>query len=122
MTSASASVVANVHQVDGSSDSPSGAGMSLREHPDRTRASEKKATQIVREVREERAEYVVTVNGEPAAVLVPYVAPSTSEPPSEVRKEEIRAWLREGAEIAKELGKTWPPGLSAADAVAEQRR
>ncbi len=76
------------------------------------------ATQIVREVREERAEYVITVNGEPVAVLKPYDSVETEDE----RLARVSVWLAEAAEIRKELTATWPAGLSAADAVAEQRR
>ncbi len=77
------------------------------------------ATRIVREVREERAEYVITVDGEPAAKLVP-VGWDDLRP--EERKEQIRKHLQEVDRLAKEIGAAWKSPLSAAEAVAEQRR
>ncbi|MEX0781385.1 MAG: type II toxin-antitoxin system prevent-host-death family antitoxin [Dehalococcoidia bacterium] len=77
------------------------------------------ATRIVREVREERAEYVITVDGEPAAKLVP-IEPSRES--IEERDQEIRRHLREVDEIAARITAAWKSPLSAVEAVKEQRR
>ena len=77
-----------------------------------------RATQIVRDVRERSKRYVITVDGKPAAVLKPYV-PAEDDPPTAA---ETAEWLRSWDELAHEIGKLWPPGVSAADAVSEQRR
>ncbi len=71
------------------------------------------ATQILREVREHQATYVVTVNGEP-------VAPVAEEDLRAERREAGRLWLAEADAIAEELAK-YPRLMSVADAIAEER-
>lgn len=77
-----------------------------------------RTTQIVRDVREHQARYVVTLDGDPVALLTPY----TAEEAAGASDEEIEQWLRELDELAVEIGKLWPVGLSAVDAIREQRR
>ena len=84
------------------------------------------ASEIVAELREDRSEYVVTVDGKPVALLQPYDEVSEpAAPPAlveEARRKAVEAWLAEAAAIGKLISEGWPAGLSAADAVAEQRR
>jgi len=77
-----------------------------------------RATQIVREVRESQAEYVVTVDGEPVAVLRPF----TNQDVDAHRTAEVQEWIDELKALAAEIGKSWPKEVSAVDAVREQRR
>ena len=77
------------------------------------------ATQLVRDVRETGAEYVITVNGEPAARLVPVEA--SGETPAE-QERRIQEHLREVDRLAKLVSAAWKSPLNAAEAVAEQRR
>lgn len=77
-----------------------------------------RATQIVRDVREQGAEYVVTVDGKPSAVVRPY----TEEDARAHRRAEWERRLAEMDALAEEIGKRWPPNVTAAEAVAEQRR
>ncbi|MEK7247489.1 MAG: type II toxin-antitoxin system prevent-host-death family antitoxin [Chloroflexota bacterium] len=73
------------------------------------------ASEVLRRVREEHASYDVTYRGKVVARLVP-------ADPKEFDQEEFgRLWKRMD-ELAKEVGKKWPKGLSAADAVAQDRR
>lgn len=77
-----------------------------------------RATQIVRAVREEGAQYVVTVNGQPAAVLRPF----TDHDEEELQRaggEELAAMLDA---YADRISAAWKSPLTAAEAVAEQRR
>jgi prevent-host-death family protein len=72
-------------------------------------------SEVLRRVREEKASYDVTYRGKVVAHLVP------------AEKEEFdqeafdKVWAEMDA-IAKEISKTWPKGLSAAEAVARDRR
>src|SRR4051812_14738245 len=75
-------------------------------------------SRIVRSVREEMAEYVITVNGEPVAVIRPYSA----EDKEADRKAHVEKALAEMKELAEQIGAAWNSPLSAAEAVAEQRR
>jgi prevent-host-death family protein len=77
-----------------------------------------KATQIVREVREECAEYVVTVDGKPVARLIPF----TAEDEAKERRASLDRDLALIDELAAEMGAAWVSPLTAAEAVAAQRR
>ena len=74
------------------------------------------ATQILREVREHRATYIVTVNGEPVATL----APVAEEDLRAQRREAGRLWLADLDAIATELAR-FPQIMSVEDAIAEER-
>ena len=76
------------------------------------------ATRIVRAVREEGAQYVVTVDGVPAAVLRPF----TPEDAESLRKAELDEYFARFEALAKEIGAAWKSPLTAAEAVEEQRR
>lgn len=76
------------------------------------------ATRIVREVREHRAEYVITVDGKPVARLTPLGNGENAEE----RRERIARHVQEAQEIGREIAAAWKSPLSAAEAVAEQRR
>ena len=77
-----------------------------------------RATQIVREVHDECAEYVVTVDGEPRAMLVPY----SIEHAKAQRKYTHAEQMALIDELAAWIGESWTSPLTAAEAVAEQRR
>ena len=97
------------------------------------RELKQQATEILREVREERAEYIVTYRGEPVAMLLP-VAPSvpvtrisTETKESESIQTVIQAKvdpavLAELETLRQQIGRAWKTPLSAVEAVAEQRR
>lgn len=76
------------------------------------------ADDYIREVRETGAEIVITVDGEPVAVVRPFTAHDDA---AERKRANDEVWARL-EESRQEIGKAWPPGLSAVDAVSEQRR
>ena len=76
------------------------------------------ATQLLRRVREEQTEIIVTHDGEPVAVLRPYVGADDAQR----RAESLRAALVQAELLAAKLAKRWPKKVSAARAVAQQRR
>ena len=73
------------------------------------------ATQIMRKVREEGAVYQVTYHGKVIARIVPNELAPISGP------ELLASWADLDA-LAEEIGKQWPEGVSAVDAVREVRR
>ena len=73
------------------------------------------ASDIIRRVRENNESYVVTYRGKPVAKLEPLADP-------EEKRYRAREVLAEMDRIAEEVSKYWPDGLSAADAVAADRR
>jgi len=76
------------------------------------------ATRIVKAVREEHAEYIVTVHGKPAAILRP-ITPEDEEREYLAR---VEAFLADLDTLAKAVGRAWKSPLSAVEAVEEQRR
>jgi antitoxin (DNA-binding transcriptional repressor) of toxin-antitoxin stability system len=78
----------------------------------------------VREQRAEYAEYIVTYRGQPVALLLPL-----GEEPREnmqqqslIRPKPTAALLAELEALRQKIGHAWKTKLSAAEAVAEQRR
>ena len=71
-------------------------------------------SEIIRRVREEQGMYEITFRGRAVARLVPVVEPSTSGSPDDFWAELDR--------VAGEIGSRWPEGLTAVEAVGEQRR
>ncbi|MCA9964496.1 MAG: type II toxin-antitoxin system prevent-host-death family antitoxin [Anaerolineales bacterium] len=76
------------------------------------------ASSILREVREELAEYVVTVHGEPVAIIHPI----TQADAERLRQEEIEIALAEMKVLAKLVADAWVSEKSGVELVDEQRR
>jgi prevent-host-death family protein len=76
------------------------------------------ASRVIRAVREEMAEYVVTLRGEPVAVL----RPLTEEEARGLQQAEIEEKLREMRAMAQEVAAAWTSDKSGVEFVAEQRR
>lgn len=73
------------------------------------------ASDIIRRVRENNESYVVTYRGRPVARLEPVQD-------AETRLARDLAILEDMDRVAEEVARYWPEGLSAADAVSEDRR
>jgi prevent-host-death family protein len=73
-----------------------------------------RASEIVRRVREENESFEVTYRGRVVARLVPAL--------DRPRKADVNGIWREMDELAEEISASWPEGVTAAEAVAEQRR
>jgi prevent-host-death family protein len=79
-------------------------------------------SEVIRKVREERAEYVVTYQGRPVAIILPLDA-------DQAEKEMVRAgrkaildnWERYEL-LAEELRRAWPADLSTQDLIDAIRR
>ncbi len=79
------------------------------------RELKQKTSEVIRKVREERAAYDVTYRGRVVARIIPVGGKPYD-------REEARRVLREMDKLAEEISQGWPKGVSAAEAVAEQRR
>ena len=78
------------------------------------RELKQRASELVRLVREEGEEIDVTLRGEVVARLVP-VKPKLSP-------EQVQALMAEMDQVASEISAYWPEGVSAVEAVREERR
>jgi prevent-host-death family protein len=76
------------------------------------------ASRIIRAVREEMAEYIITVQGEPVAVLRPF----TAEDEQQLRQAELEETLAEMKQLAEQVAAAWTSPKSGVELVAEQRR
>jgi prevent-host-death family protein len=77
-----------------------------------------RVTQIVRTIREDQAEYVVTVHGEPVAVLRPF----TAEDETRLRVDRLEMHLAELEALADEIGRAWASPRSGVELLEAQRR
>ena len=75
-------------------------------------------SRIIRAVREEMSEYVVTLRGEPVAVL----RPLTDEETERLRQVEVDAALAEIKALAQEVASAWTSEKSGVELISEQRR
>ena len=75
-------------------------------------------SRVIRAVREEMSEYVVTLRGEPVAVL----RPLTEEEAQRLRQVEIEETLAEMKALAQEVASAWASEKSGVELIAEQRR
>ena len=79
------------------------------------RELKQRANEILRLVREEQETFTVTYRGKVVAKLVPVVDASTE-------RDLTSAIWTQMDELSIEIGAHWPSDVSAAEAVAEQRR
>lgn len=79
------------------------------------RELKQRASEILRRVREEGESFTISHRGKVVARLVPIQAATPQ------RGETERVWA-EMDELAREVSAVWPDGVSAEEAVAEQRR
>jgi len=76
------------------------------------------ASEILRQVREQRARYIITYRGRPVGVLAPLETPPESEAP---RPDPGTTW-EELTRLGEEIGREWQSPLSSAELLSEMRR
>ncbi len=74
------------------------------------------ASEVLRDVRENRARYVVTKRGEPQAIIIPYAVTEETAP-----VDRAEAWNR-FADALAEVGKNWTSPLTAEEIIRDMRR
>lgn len=79
------------------------------------RELKERTSEIVRQLREQHETFEITYHGRAVGRLVPVSKDDT-------RDISIGAWSSSMDELAGEIGSQWPGGVSAIDAVREQRR
>lgn len=75
-------------------------------------------SRVIRAVSEEMAEYVITLRGEPVAML----RPLTEEERDRLREEQVDSALAEMRSLAEDVAAAWKSDKSGVELVAEQRR
>ncbi len=82
------------------------------------------ASEILRAVREEKAEYVVTLHGKPVAVILPLAddwQDTESARAAATTRKATDFWTRWDA-VGKDVASQWQNDKSAVDLIEEQRR
>ena len=86
------------------------------------RELKEQTSEVIRQVREERAEYVVTYKGKPVAVILPLNTEQMVKEMVQSAKKAVDTGWEEYERIAQELRETCPPGLSTQEALDAIRR
>jgi prevent-host-death family protein len=79
-----------------------------------------RASEIVRNVRERRARYVITYRGKPVGVLLPLEEVSQAE--AEAGGEQGAGVWEELSRLGEEIGRGWQSPLTSAELLSEMRR
>ncbi len=80
------------------------------------------ASEVIRRVREEGAEYVVTYQGRPVAILLPLDADQAEVEMVQAGKKAILDNWARYEQLAEELRDAWPVDLSTQDLIDSIRR
>ena len=78
------------------------------------------ASEIIREVREERARYVITYRGRPVGMLVPLEEPGSRALPV-TEPSDATAW-ETLTRLGEEIGREWRSPLTSTELLSEMRR
>jgi prevent-host-death family protein len=86
------------------------------------RELKEQTSEVIRQVREERAEYVVTYKGKPVAVILPLNTEKAEEVMVHSAKTAVISSWDEYEQLAQEIRNAWPAGLSTQDLIDAIRR
>jgi len=75
-------------------------------------------SRLVRHIRQEKAEYIITLKGKPVAILRPF----TEQDAEKLRDTEIETALAEMESLAHEIAAAWTSPQSGVELISEQRR
>ena len=81
-----------------------------------------RTSEVIRRVREERTEYVVTYQGRPVAIILPLDAERAEAEMVQASKQAIPDNWERYERIAQEIRNAWPADLSTQDLVDSIRR
>lgn len=81
------------------------------------------ATEIVREVREQQAEYVITYRGKPVALILPFTEDWQQSNHGRARpaSQDLEALWAEWDELAEEIDAHWTAELGAVELLSKDR-
>jgi prevent-host-death family protein len=86
------------------------------------RELKEQTSKVIRQVREERAEYVVTYKGKPVAVILPLDTEKAAEAIVQSAKTAVASSWDEYEKLAQEIRDAWPDGLSTQELIDAIRR
>jgi prevent-host-death family protein len=79
-------------------------------------------SEVIRRVREDHAEYVVTYQGRPVAIILPLDAERAEREMVQASKKAVPDNWERYERLAEELRRDWPAGLSTQDVIDSIRR
>jgi prevent-host-death family protein len=79
-------------------------------------------SEVIRRVREDRAEYVVTYQGRPVAIILPLDAGQAEKEMVQASKKAVLDNWERYERLADELRRDWPSNLSTQDVIDSIRR
>jgi prevent-host-death family protein len=79
-------------------------------------------SEVIRRVREEQAEYVVTYQGRPVAVILPVDTERAEAEIVRASKNAVLGNWERYERLAEEIRRAWPAGLSTQDLIDAVRR
>ena len=86
------------------------------------RELKEQTSEVIRRVREERTEYVITYKGKPVAVLLPLDTARAEEAMVQSAKTAAISGWEEYERLTQELRDSWPEGLSTQEVIDAIRR
>ena len=81
-----------------------------------------RASEVIRRVREDRAEYVITYQGRPVAIILPLDAQRAEAEMVQAAKKAIPSDRERYEQIAQEIREAWPADISTQDLIDAIRR
>ena len=81
-----------------------------------------RASEVLRQVREEKAEYVITYQGRPVALLMPVDEETIEAAMVEAGKQHVVGGWEHYARLAEQVRQAWPPEQGTQDLLDEIRR
>ncbi len=79
-------------------------------------------SEVIRRVRQDRAEYVVTYQGRPVAIILPLDAGRAEKEMVQASKKAMLGSWERYERLAEELRRAWPTDLSTQDVIDSIRR
>jgi prevent-host-death family protein len=81
-----------------------------------------RASEVLRQVREEKTEYVITYQGRPIALLMPVDEETMEVAMVEAGKQHMAGGWENYARLAEQVRQAWPPEQGTQDLLDEIRR
>jgi prevent-host-death family protein len=79
-------------------------------------------SEVLRQVRERRAEYVVTYQGKPVALLLPVDSEAVEEAMVQAGRKSVEGGLETWRRVMEQVRRDWPAGKSTQELMDEIRR
>ena len=86
------------------------------------RALREQTSEVIRRVRQDLAEYVVTYQGRPVAIILPLDAGRAEREVVQASKKAVLGSWERYERLAEELRRAWPADLSTQDVIDSIRR